>query len=54
VPPWQAPETHPFFGTLFSAPDCHTFWRNLASGRESGSDARKAAAENEPYLLLFA
>ncbi len=32
------------------APDCHTFWRNPASGCESGSNARKSAAEFERLM----
>jgi hypothetical protein len=47
----QAPPTHPFFGTRFRAPDCHTFWRTVASGRESGSNARKSAAEIERFSV---
>jgi hypothetical protein len=30
--PRQARETHPFFGTLFCALDCHYVLRNPASG----------------------
>jgi hypothetical protein len=31
VSPWQAPESHPFFGTQLCVPESHTFWRNAAS-----------------------
>jgi hypothetical protein len=47
VPPRQAPETHPYFGTLFRVPDSHTFWRNAASSCVSGQNALKSAAEFE-------
>jgi hypothetical protein len=50
VPPRQAPKTHPFFGTLFRVPDSHAFWRNSASGGESGLHALKSAAEFERFL----
>jgi hypothetical protein len=53
VPP-QALESHPFFGTLFRVWDSHTFWRNLASGGEGGSNSRKSAAEFEPFRELTA
>jgi len=45
----RSPETHPYFGMLFCAPDCHTFWRNAASDCESESNARKSAAEFERF-----
>jgi len=50
VPLWQAPETHPYFGTLFPVPDSHTFRRNCVAGDENGQNARKSAAEFEPLL----
>ena len=48
--PRSQAETHPYFSTRFRAPDCHTFWRNKASGRGSGEIALKSAAEFEPFL----
>ena len=53
MPPRQAPETHPFFGTLFRVPKTYTFWRNATSSRESGSNALKSAAEIEPFTDLI-
>jgi len=47
----QASETHPFFGTQFRAPDCHTFWRNGASGCEPEQNALKPAAEFERFRI---
>ena len=48
--PRSQAETHPYFSMRFRAPDCHTFWRNKASGRGSGEIALKSAAEFEPFL----
>jgi hypothetical protein len=37
------------FGTLFRAPDCHTFWRNAARGRVSAQNSQRSVAEFERF-----
>jgi hypothetical protein len=46
VPLWQAPETHPYFGTRCLS-DFHTFWRNRGSSCLSEQIALQSAAEFE-------
>jgi endonuclease YncB( thermonuclease family) len=49
VTPRQAPETQPFFGTLFRAPNRHTFWRNRTPSGQKRQTAPKSAAVFERF-----
>jgi hypothetical protein len=46
------PETHPFFGMRFWAPDC-ILWRNRTSSGRSRQTAPKSAAEFERFAGCF-
>jgi hypothetical protein len=50
VIPWLDPESHPFFGMLFYAPDCHPFCGNRARSGDGGQNASKSDVRNSTFF----